>query len=518
MCPGMSRRGKDSMNWKALKSGSDIRGYGIGEETNPLYLSDDTIRRITRGFGRWLSNNLNKECSDITVSVGHDSRVSAERIKKAVISALIESGVRVLDCGLSSTPAMFMTTVDLDCNGAVQITASHHPWDRNGLKFFTRLGGLEGAQIEEILAMASDEEDDSSLAEVQGSVDSVDYMSTYASALRERICREVNDTDYFRPLRSFKIVVDAGNGVGGFYASKVLEPLGADVSGSQFLEPDGTFPNHIPNPENKDAMASVCAAVEAHEADFGIIFDTDVDRAGCVGKGGYEINRNRLVALAAAICLEDNEDAVIVTDSITSDGLTEFIESRSGKHLRYMRGYKNVINKQVELTESGVNCPLAIETSGHAAFLENYFLDDGAYLVTKIIIEMAKLGRQGLSIEDLIADLREPLEEAELRFPINAADFKSCGEAVIRAVDELAQKTSGWTKATTNYEGIRVSADEFSGSGWFLMRLSVHDPVLVLNAESDVHGGVTDMLKPLSDALKAFDTLDLSAFAERNIK
>jgi phosphomannomutase len=153
-------------------------------------------------------------------------------------------------------------------------------------------------------------------------------------------------------------------------------------------------------------MASVCAAVEAHEADFGIIFDTDVDRAGCVGKGGYEINRNRLVALAAAICLEDNEDAVIVTDSITSDGLTEFIESRSGKHLRYMRGYKNVINKQVELTESGVNCPLAIETSGHAAFLENYFLDDGAYLVTKIIIEMAKLGRQGLSIEDLIADLR----------------------------------------------------------------------------------------------------------------
>lgn len=118
----------------------------------------------------------------------------------------------------------------------------------------------------------------------------------------------------------------AGNGAGGFYASQVLKPLGADVSGSQFLEPDGRFPNHIPNPENEDAMASVCSAVLEAKADLGIIFDTDVDRAGCVDAAGREINRNRLVALASAIVLEQYPGGTVVTDSITSDGLKVFIE------------------------------------------------------------------------------------------------------------------------------------------------------------------------------------------------
>lgn len=112
--------------------------------------------------------------------------------------------------------------------------------------------------------------------------------------------------DGSQPLKGFHIVVDAGNGAGGFYAGEVLEPLGADISGSQFLDPDGRFPHHIPNPENEEAMASVSAAVVRAKADLGVIFDTDVDRAGCVDAEGREINRNRLVALAAAIALEDH--------------------------------------------------------------------------------------------------------------------------------------------------------------------------------------------------------------------
>ena len=107
-----------------------------------------------------------------------------------------------------------------------------------------------------------------------------------------------------KPLENIHIIVDAGNGVGGFYATQVLEPLGADISHSQFLEPDGNFPNHIPNPEDKTAMKSICDAVKEHNADLGVIFDTDVDRAACVDSNGNEINRNRLVALASAIVLK----------------------------------------------------------------------------------------------------------------------------------------------------------------------------------------------------------------------
>ena len=193
-------------------------------------------------------------------------------------------------------------------------------------------------------------------------------MTQYAARLRRLICEGVQAEDYNRPLAGFRIVVDAGNGAGGFYARDVLEPLGADVSGSQFLEPDGRFPNHIPNPENPEAMASVCAATLKAGADLGVIFDTDVDRAGCVGADGREINRNRLIALAAAIVLEDAPGGTIVTDSVTSSGLKTFLEQTlGGVHCRFKRGYKNVINEAQRLCAAGVCAPLAIETSGHAA-------------------------------------------------------------------------------------------------------------------------------------------------------
>jgi phosphomannomutase len=324
------------------------------------------------------------------------------------------------------------------------------------------------------------------------------------------VCREVQSADYTRPLQGYKITVDAGNGVGGFYAHKVLEPLGADISGSQYLDPDGMFPNHVPNPENKEAMKAVSSAVIDVGADFGVIFDTDVDRAGCVGKGGFKINRNRLVALAAAITLEKNAGAVIVTDSITSDGLTAFISDCGGKHFRFKRGYRNVIDKQIELTKEGINCPLAIETSGHAAFSENYFLDDGAYLITKLIIKMALLGKENKGLLDLIANLKEPIEEKEVRFKISTENFRAYGEKVIQKVRDFAAEHDGWHAVEDNHEGVRVSADKYDGNGWLLLRLSVHDPVMALNAESDSNGGIKLMFTALLEGLKGFEELDIS--------
>ena len=127
---------------------------------------------------------------------------------------------------------------------------------------------------------------------------------------------------------------------------------------AQFLDPDGRFPNHIPNPEDENAMASVCAATVKAGADLGVIFDTDVDRAGCVDAAGREINRNRLVALAAAIALEDCPGGTVVTDSVTSDGLKLFIETElGGVHCRFKRGYKNVINEALRLNREGVQRP-----------------------------------------------------------------------------------------------------------------------------------------------------------------
>ncbi len=488
-----------------LKSGSDIRGTAVETEKGKVELTDEAVFDITVAFCRWLDE---KGYKGIRIAVGHDSRISAERIKGQVIKGLAQFGKEIYDCSYASTPAMFMTTVDADCAAAVQITASHHPFDKNGLKFFTVDGGLNPEDIERILILAQEVYEPE---EVTPNVISADFMAVYAERLRNMIKAGVDAEDYDKPLKGFKIVVDAGNGVGGFYATDVLAPLGADITGSQFLDKDGMFPNHTPNPENKEAMKAICEATINNKADLGIIFDTDVDRAGCVDENGREINRNRLVALASLIALENCKGGTIVTDSVTSTGLTDFINGAlGGVHLRFKRGYRNVINKQLELEKKGVSCPLAMETSGHAAFKENYYLDDGAYLITKIIIKMAQLGKKGEKLDSLIATLKDPAEALEIRFKIKEKDFRAYGLNVLEALEKYAEAKEGWRVADDNYEGVRVYFDSEETKGWLLLRLSVHDPIMPLNIESDVTGGNKKIVDVFYSFIKNYDGLDLT--------
>ncbi len=495
--------------YKQFKSGTDIRGVASeGVEGQEINLTDKVLADMIDGFVLWLSAKLQKPAQKLRISVGRDSRISGPHIMDIAVERFTACGAEVMRCSLASTPSMFMTTVDLGCDGALQITASHHPFNRNGLKFFTREGGLEGSDIEQILTYAQNDEHPSQAD--GGKVQDVDYMSEYAQGLCNKIKQEVNAEDYDHPLKGFKIVVDAGNGAGGFYADKVLKVLGADTNGSRYLEPDGMFPNHVPNPESPEAMQSICEAVKESNADLGVIFDTDVDRGGAVDSKGNEINRNRLVAVASAIALEGNDGGTIVTDSITSGGLKEFIENDlGGKHYRYRRGYKNVIDKALELNAEGINCPLAIETSGHAAMRENYFLDDGAYLCTKIIIKAAQLRAEGKELDELTKSLKEPLESCEIRFKITEKDFKACGERIIADLTAYAEKQDGWNVADDNREGIRVSFDKENGDGWFLLRLSVHDPIMPLNIESDIDGGADIILQKLYEFLNTTQGLEI---------
>ena len=260
-------------DWLELKSGSDVRGVALeGVAGEPVNLTDEAIRGVCEAFLVWFAKKTGK--TRMKIAIGHDSRLSAERISACVLGAVTESGANALFTGLSSTPSMFMLLKDGLADASVMITASHLPYNKNGLKFFTGEGGLEGRDITEILTLAA--EGARLKADRKGSVERADYLSRYSENLvalvRERTGEE-------KPLSGKKIIVDAGNGAGGFYAEKVLKPLGADTDGSQFLEPDGRFPNHIPNPENADAMRSVSEQVKKTGADFGIIFDTWTGRA-----------------------------------------------------------------------------------------------------------------------------------------------------------------------------------------------------------------------------------------------
>ena len=183
-------------------------------------------------------------------------------------------------------------------------------------------------------------------------------------------------------------------------------------------------------------------------------------------------------------------------------------------HHRFKRGYKNVINEAIRLNKEGKYCPLAIETSGHAALKENYFLDDGAYLVTKLLIKMAQLKEENKKIEDLLLGLEEPLETKEVRMNINLEDFQSYGESIIKAVENYALSNKNWTVVPDNYEGIRVSFNKENGDGWFLLRMSLHDPLMPLNIESNIKGGVKIILKQLYTVLKQYDLLDTTAIKD----
>ncbi len=497
-------------NWKKLQNGSDIRGVAIaGVPDEPVNLTVAVAERLGQAFVTWLAAKLAQAPDTLQLAVGRDSRKSGPELMQGVMAGMASLGSQVYDFGMASTPAMFMSTVTpgFDCDGAIMMTASHLPFNRNGLKFFTAEGGLDKPDIAAILALA--ERQDWVPAATPGAIAPRDFIAVYADQLVQKIRAGVNHPDHFdEPLRGLRIVVDAGNGAGGFYASQVLAPLGADTTGSQFLEPDGLFPNHIPNPENAEAMAAICQAVLAHNADFGIIFDTDVDRAAAVDHQGQELNRNRLIALMAAIVLQEHPGSTIVTDSITSDGLAQFIEQDlGGKHHRFKRGYKNVISEAVRLNASGEPAWLAMETSGHGAMQENYFLDDGAYLVSKLLIELAKAKQTGLTLTDRIATLREPLASQEIRIKIQAEDFKTCGESVIAQLATFVDQQADWAIAPNNYEGIRVMCQAAAEEGWFLLRLSLHDPVLPLNIESNVAGGVEHIRDRLLPFLQSFEAL-----------
>lgn len=489
--------------WLKLKSGTDIRGLSTSYEGREPTLTREKAARIGYAFALWLSEKTGLPTEKLTVSVGRDPRESSGALAQGVIEGLTAADCDVFDCGLSTTPAMIYTTIasETDCDGAVMVTGSHHPWPVGGLKLSDRGGSLAAEDVEAVLLSARD------AVIPQRLVTKIDFLALYRERLAG-VVRALLETDVACPLLGLHVVVDAAGGAGGFYAD-FLEELGAEVTGSRGLTPEPRFEGC--GLDAPDALAELSRAVVDSEADMGVLFDADCDRAAIVDEAGRAVNKNRLIALIAAILLEETPGATFVTDSVTSTGLQTFITEWGGVHYRFKRGYRNVIREAIRLNEEGIDCPLAIETSGHAAFRENHFVDDGMYLATRLVCEALKRKREGETLTSLIEELHEPVEFAEIRMNILPDDFKAAGQSVIETVLSNTLTNPAWRLATDNREGVRIlfDLDGGVGNGWFQLRLSVHDPVMALNAESDVPGGVSRMLTELYELIQGETDLDL---------
>lgn len=474
---------------------------------NPVNLSREAVTSIGFAFVRFLSER--GACATaLRIAVGRDSRLTGPQLVEWIIDGLTAAGASAFDGGMTSTPAMFISCVNaLAFDAAIMVTASHLPMERNGMKFFTPEGGLEKADIARILELASEGVTPSA---APGARANADVMTPYIDGLKSKIISQLGDPT---PLSGLKIVVDAGSGAGGFFAERLLAPLGADISGSLYLEPDGRFPFHQPNPENHEAMQCICNAVLKNNADFGIIFDTDVDRAGAVipdGRGNVTpLDRNGLIAMMCAVLRKQYGPITVVTDSITSNGLSEFINGLGCRHHRFKRGYRNVINEAKRLVGMGESALLAMETSGHGALEENYFLDDGAYIIVKLLIELVAARREGKRLGALIEGLKEPAQSCEIRIGVLLDDTADYTQRVLDFVGEYFKSREGFALAPNNYEGVRVNADKLHGDGWFLIRRSLHDPIMPCNFESDTPGGADAMRLALYDCIAGFDKLEV---------
>lgn len=496
----------------ALANGSDIRGIALDGTDKAVNLTEETIQWIAHGFMKWLQENQTSKNESLNIAIGHDGRLSGPKIKGILSDVFTTYGANVIDVGLATTPSLFMATQyeEYACDAGIEITASHLPMEHNGLKFFTEKGGLESTDIEYILDEGYGS-DDGSDTHTNGSVIKKDLLTDYAKDLRQKIIDELPENDQSdQPLKGRHIIVDAGNGSAGFFVDKILKPLGAETKGSQFLDSDGNFPNHIPNPDNKEAMASLQNAVSKSGADLGIIFDTDADRAAIVDKDGKSINRNNLIGLASAIALKDAPGGVIVTNSPVSKHVIDFVANLGGEVEPYISGYKNVINRGIELNEEGTNSPLAIETSGHAAFRENYFLDDGSYLIVKILITDAIMQKEGKYVTDLIQELDEPAEAEEIRFVLETEDYQALGKQVIDDLNQFGREKTEFEMVPENKEGVRFNVSGNYGEGWFLLRMSLHEPKLVLQMENDIKDSIPTLKATLEPFFAKYEHVVLS--------
>ena len=523
-----------------LNSGSDVRGRFVDHPSKgggatltdvarSIQQASDGIPALTpfaahclgHAFAKLVHEEEKDESSSsegvtIDICVGRDPRSHGVILSDAFCrGAQSVANTKVVYTNLASTPAMFDFCRSNLCDGGVMVTASHLPNDRNGFKFFTAgQGGFSKSQVKQLISSATDYartewSGKGSLPPRSGGEgvfcsEWVDYMPYYKQALRKALLEQVHGTSDVSDetasttLSGLNIVVNPGNGAGCFFPD-VLESLGADISSSLHTTPDPQFPAGIPNPEKPSMIDETMVQADRVNADIGILFDTDADRCGFVvprtiqddgTAADYEaLNRNRLIALLGVIFSEQSPGCAIVTDSVTSNGLATFLQERLGlKHVRYLKGYNNVISKARELTKSGeCNAEVAIETSGHCAMKENDYLDDGTYTAVKVVGHLAKSRKSNpsTSLLQLISDLPELDEVVELRMTMKDGSIESMKRAfdsVAESVETLCETTEGWNVDTENLEGIRISTG--ADGGFFMLRKSLHDPVMSLQVEA----------------------------------
>ncbi len=435
----------------------DVRGI-VGET-----LSVDDARTLGLAFGTRLV-----ESGGTSVAVGYDGRDSSPGLAEGLVAGLLSCGLRVRQVGMGPTPMLSFAIKHLPADGGVMVTGSHNPPDYNGFKMTLQGAPFFGADIRALAGLAASGE----FASGTGEADKIDLRETYAARLAEE----------FQPARMVSIAWDPGNGAAG----EVLNMLCGAIPGHHHVINgivDGTFPGHHPDPTVAENLAELQAHVLEHGCELGIAFDGDGDRIGAVDGQGRILWADQLMMLFAEDVLLDNPGAPIIADVKSSQALFDEIGRLGGDAVMWNTGHSLIKSKMAELS-----APLAGEMSGHIFFADRYYgFDDGLYAAVRLL---ALLERRQTSLAELYDQMPVMFNTPEVRFAC-AEDRK------FAVIDEVAGRLAAANADVTAIDGVRVNTPD----GWWLLRASNTQDVLVARCESQDEDGLSRLKQDLCDQL-----------------
>jgi len=437
----------------------DIRGI-VGKTLNPA-----DAQAIGRTFGTMVRRAGGK-----TVALGYDGRLSSPALQEACVAGLRESGIDVLRIGMCATPMLYFAVYELNADGGIMITGSHNPPDYNGFKMMFGKKPFYGADIQKLGAMSKAGDVDKGA----GSISERPVKDAYVA----RVLRD------FKPGRPLKVVWDTGHGAMGVVVRDIISKLPGEHT-VLFERVDGTFPAHHPDPTVEKNLLDLRAAVKEKGADVGIAFDGDGDRIGALDGQGRILWGDQLLAIWARDVLKERPGSTIIADVKASQVLFDEVAAAGGKPLMWKTGHSIL---KVKMAEE--KSPLAGEMSGHVFFADHWYgFDDAMYAGIRL------LNIVGGSADTLAAmrdRLPQPVNTPELRF--------DCDEdRKFKVVDEVKERLKKAKADVNDVDGVRVS----TGDGWWLLRASNTQAVLVARCEAKDQSGLDRLMAELRAALSA---------------
>lgn len=403
------------------------------------------------------------------VAVGRDNRLSSPELRNGLVKGLTEGGMNVYDIGEVPSPVLYFSLRKLDVVGGIMITASHNPPEDNGFKIAVGKDTIAADEVRRLYEIFKQVKN----PERTGTVVEVDVTADYKARLFEEF-------GYLKDLPVLKIAVDAGNGMMGPLAREVLSEVGCELE-CLYCEPDGTFPNHRPDPTVPELMQELSGTVREKGYELGLGFDGDGDRLGLVDEKGELLWGDRLLYIFSDQVLRENPGATIVAEVKCTTCLFEFIKKRGGNPVLWKAGHSLIKKKMHE-----VGALLGGEMSGHYFFRDRYYgFDDALYAALRVVEIAKQMKREGKKITSILESMPELYATREIRI---ACPEKFKVEVVEEISEELRKlDIDGFKqKEIIEIDGIRINYDH----GWALVRPSNTQAVVVVRCEADSKEGL----------------------------